>query len=213
MTRVKICGITRAEDAWRAVALGAASLGFNFYSASPRYVTPQSARAITDGLPPFVTAVGVFADEVDSGRIAAIARQAKVSAIQLHGPRFPEDLTLLRTFPLIRAVPVGQDFDPSRLQTFTATAFLLDACDPQRIGGSGRTIDWNLARQAAGQGTPIILAGGLTPENVSEAIRLVGPYAVDVATGVESRPGIKDEAKLRAFFDAVRQADGEAKDK
>ncbi len=213
MTRVKICGITRAEDARRAVALGAAALGFNFYSASPRYVTPQAARSITDGLPPFVTAVGVFADEVDSGRIAAIARQAKVSTIQLHGPRFPEDLTPLRKFALIRAVPVGQDFDLSRLQTLTATAFLLDACDPQRIGGSGRTIDWNLVRQAAGQGTPIILAGGLTPENVSEAIRLVAPYAVDVATGVESSPGIKDEAKLRAFFDAVRQADGEAKDK
>jgi phosphoribosylanthranilate isomerase len=207
MTRVKICGITRIEDARLAVELGATALGFNFYSASPRYVTPQSARVIVDCLPPFVTAVGVFADEVDSGRIAAIARQARTGAIQLHGPRFPELLEPLRDFPLIRAVPVGKDFHPSQLQGLRADAILLDACDPERIGGSGKVIDWNIARQASGQKKPIILAGGLTPENVGEAIRTVEPYAVDVATGVESSPGIKVEKKLRAFFEAVQEAD------
>lgn len=206
MTRIKICGITREEDARLAVELGAVALGFNFYSRSPRYVDPEKARAIIARLPPFVWAVGVFADLSDPAQILATARQAGITAVQLHGPRFPHDAGGLNGFPVIRAVPVTANFSSSTLASVEATAFLLDAFDPERIGGSGKIIDWSLARQASSAGRPVILAGGLTPENVAEAIRAVQPYAVDVATGVESAPGIKDPAKLRAFFAAVRQA-------
>jgi phosphoribosylanthranilate isomerase len=207
-TQVKICGITRYEDARLAVELGAMALGFNFYEPSPRYVEPAKAREIIDRIPPFVAAVGVFADETWGGRVAAIAREARVSVIQLHGPRFPKDLDALEGYRLIRAIPVGPDFNPTILQSLPPDAFLLDAFDPVRIGGSGKSIDWNLARRANEQGKIIILAGGLNPENVGEAIQKVRPFAVDVASGVESVPGIKDPGKLREFFAAVAAADG-----
>ncbi|HTV56969.1 MAG TPA: phosphoribosylanthranilate isomerase [Terriglobia bacterium] len=209
MTRVKICGITRDKDACLAIELGASALGFNFYSRSPRYLSPETASAIASHLPPFVSAVGVFADEVDGERVAAIARRARMTAIQLHGPRFPKQGRSLDGFPLIRAVSVMPGFTPNTLKTVDAAAILLDAFDAERIGGSGKVTDWQLARQAALAGKPIILAGGLTPENVAEAVEIVKPYAVDVATGVESSPGIKDAAKLQAFFAAVNHANGQ----
>jgi phosphoribosylanthranilate isomerase len=209
MTRVKICGITRDEDAYLAVELGASALGFNFYSQSPRSLSPEAACAIASRLPPFVSAVGVFADEVDGDHVAAIARRAHMTAIQLHGPRFPKETSPLNGFPLIRAVSVTAEFTANMLETSDAAAILLDAFDPQCIGGSGKVIDWTRARQATLAGKPIILAGGLTPENVTEAVQMVRPYAVDVATGVESSPGIKDAAKLRAFFAAVNHANAQ----
>lgn len=207
MTQVKICGITRAEDAALAAELGAAALGYNFYSASPRYIEPVAARRIVAPLPPFVVAVGVFANEEDAGKVAVIAREARMTAIQLHGPRFPEPVKELEGFPLIRAVPAAKGFNPQCLQRFDSAALLLDAHDDQRIGGTGQTIDWQAARRFASLGRAIILAGGLTPENVAEAIRVVRPYAVDVATGVESSPGVKDPGKMKAFFAAVKEAD------
>ena len=206
MTRVKICGITRYEDARLAVELGAAALGFNFYPSSPRYLDPQNARAVISRLPPFVFAVGVFADEADATQIVTIARQAGVSAVQLHGPRLPKEASAFDGFPVIRAVPVTPDFTPAMLLTLDAAAILLDAFDPERIGGSGKVIDWKIAQRASEWGKPVILAGGLTPENVGEAVRIVRPYAVDVATGVESSPGVKNAAKLRAFFAEVNHA-------
>lgn len=205
-TRVKICGITRLEDALLAVELGASALGFNFYPPSPRYIEPTAAGRIVRQLPPFVVAVGVFADEVEGQRVVARAREAGVAAIQLHGPRFPAEERALEGFPLIRAVAVGEDFKPQDLKDLNAATFLLDAHDSDLHGGTGRTFDWSLAREAKRFG-PIILAGGLTPENVGQAIRQVRPFAVDVASGVESAPGRKDPAKLRAFFAAVEGAD------
>ena len=205
-TRVKICGITRLEDAQLAVELGAAALGFNFYQPSPRYLAPEAAREIIGGLPPFVTPVGVFADEVDGEHVARVARQAGVAAIQLHGPRFPGPGPGLQNWPLIRAVAVRGDFKPADFAWLKANAFLLDAFDAAVPGGTGKTFDWSLAREATRYGT-IVLAGGLTPENVGEAIRAVRPFAVDVASGVESTPGRKDPAKLRAFFAAVEEED------
>jgi phosphoribosylanthranilate isomerase len=204
-TRVKICGITRAEDARLAVELGAAALGFNFYPPSPRYITAGDAAEIIRELPPLVTAVGIFADETDAGRVA---REAGVTALQLHGPKFPtagapEEFRGLR---IIRAVAVREGFRTEELGSLKADAFLMDAYDPSLLGGTGKTFDWNLAREAKRYGT-IILAGGLTAENVGEAIRQVRPFAVDVASGVESAPGKKDPAKLRAFFAAVQYAD------
>lgn len=205
-TRVKICGITRAEDALLAVELGAAALGFNFYSLSPRLIAPVKARAIIEKLSPLVMTVGVFADESNAGRVAAAARTAGVQAIQLHGPNFPDNNGTLGDFPVIRALAMKNDFDPKSFMALNARAFLLDAYDENLRGGTGKTFDWKLAREA-GKFGPIILAGGLTPENVARAIREARPFAVDVASGVESAPGIKDPAKLRAFFAAVAKAD------
>jgi phosphoribosylanthranilate isomerase len=204
-TRVKICGITRLEDVHLAVELGATALGFNFYPPSPRYIAPAAASEIIRRLPPFVTPVGIFADETDAEHVAALAREAHVIAVQLHGPRFPESSGPLEGFLLIYAVAVREDFRPDELGRLKANAFLLDTFDPNLHGGTGKTFKWSMAREAKRYG-PVILAGGLTPENVGEAIREVRPFAVDVASGVESAPGIKDAAKLRAFFAAVEEA-------
>lgn len=206
-TRIKICGITRLEDAVLAVELGASALGFNFYPPSPRYIAPVTAREIVRRLPPFVMPVGVFADETEGERVAAVAREAGVAAVQLHGPRFPAAASKGRIyeFALIRAVAVGEDFRPEELEGLRASAFLLDSFDPSLRGGTGKPFDWTRAREAKRYG-PIIVAGGLAPENVCEAIREAQPFAVDVASGVESGPGNKDAAKLRAFFAAVAKA-------
>jgi phosphoribosylanthranilate isomerase len=207
ITRVKICGVTRWEDARFAAELGAAALGFNFYPPSPRYIEPRRAAEIVRQLPPFVVSVGVFADEGNEGHVAAVAREAGVIAVQLRGPKLPATDGVLAGYPVILAVAVGEGFKPEELGRLKASAFLLDAFDANLLGGTGKTFDWRLARDAKRYGT-IILAGGLTPENVGQAIREVRPFAVDVASGVESAPGVKDRAKLRAFFAAVAEADG-----
>jgi phosphoribosylanthranilate isomerase len=205
-TRIKVCGITRLEDALLAAELGVDALGFNFYHPSPRCIAPAAARAIIKRLPPFETAVGVYADETEIDRVTAVADEAGVGAIQLHGPRFPDLAERPAGYPLIRAVAVGEGFRAESLADFQASAFLLDAFHPKLSGGTGRSFDWELAREANNYGT-IILAGGLNPGNVGHAIREVRPYAVDVASGVESAPGKKDPDLLRAFFDAVQEAD------
>jgi len=207
-TRIKICGLTRLEDALRAADLGAAALGFNFYPPSPRYIEPAAARAIIRRLPPFVDAVGVFANETDAGRVISLAREAGVTTVQVHGPSFPALDELQEVFTLVVAVAVREGFKPEELRKIKSSAYLLDAYDPDRPGGTGRTFDWSVAREAKQYGS-IILAGGLTPENVAGAVREVRPFAVDVASGVESAPGIKDPAKLQAFFAAVAEADRE----
>ena len=205
-TRVKICGVTRIEDADLAVELGAAALGFNFYAPSPRSIDPARARAIIRRLPPFVTTVGIFADQADADRALDVAREAGVDLLQFHGPRFPMLDGALAGFPIIRAVPVGQDFRAESLADLKAAAFLLDTFDSVLKGGTGRPFPWPVAREAKKYGA-VILAGGLTPENVAEAIRQASPFAVDVASGVESAPGVKDPHKLRAFFAAVARTD------
>jgi phosphoribosylanthranilate isomerase len=207
-TRIKICGLTRLEDTLRAADLGAAALGFNFYPLSPRYIEPAAARAIIRRLPPFVAAVGVFANETDAGQVISQAREAGVTTVQLHGPSFPALDELRELFTLVVAVAVREGFKTEGLHSIKSGAYLLDAYDPDRPGGTGKTFDWSLAREAKQYGS-IILAGGLTPENVAQAVREVRPFAVDVASGVESAPGIKDPAKLRAFFAAVAEADRE----
>jgi phosphoribosylanthranilate isomerase len=207
-TRVKICGITRSEDAACAVKLGAAALGFNFYQPSPRYIAPAAAALIIRQLPPFVTAVGVFADETDGRRIVRLAELAGVGAVQLHGPQLPRgaESGWLERFPVIRAVAVREGFEVRELEGIQAAALLLDGFDPARLGGTGRPFDWQIAKQAKQYGH-VILAGGLTPGNVHQAVSAVRPFAVDVASGVESAPGIKDPEKVRAFIEAVEQAD------
>ena len=227
-TRVKICGITRLGDARLAVEMGADALGFNFYRPSPRYVDPAAAREMIRHLPPFVVAVGVFADETDPQEIASVAEEAGVQVLQLHGPKFPPAESLGR-YAVIRAIAIGEKDDDEKLPpevvkqarsakgalavleaesqlSRNVRAILLDTKDPVLRGGTGRAFDWKRARAFNRVGR-VILAGGLTPENVSEAIKEARPYAVDVASGVECSPGIKDPAKLRAFFAAAREAD------
>ena len=199
--RVKVCGITRREDAVLAVELGAAALGFVFWPRSPRAVTADRVREITDGFPPFVSRVGVFVN-ASQAAILATATEAGLTCIQLHGD---EDASAYVDMPLpvIKALPVGEGFSLSAVQDLPSrVSVLLDAHDPARRGGTGRVIEWTVAAAAA-RLRPVILSGGLNPENVKSATAAVHPYAVDVSSGVEAAPGIKDETRLRAFFAAL----------
>lgn len=209
MVRVKICGITKLEDAKLAAELGADAVGLNFHEQSPRCITPFAAAELIRRLPPFVAAIGVFVNWAEAP-VIALCKALRLSAAQLHGDESPQVVGRVSArLPVIKALRQGQgsagpDFSPFR----GVSAFLLDSALSGQYGGSGMTGNWHAARTAA-QSHRIILAGGLTPENVGEAIRIVRPYAVDVASGVESRPGKKDPAKLQAFFDEVSRASRE----
>ena len=210
MVRVKICGITDVRDARTAARLGADALGFNFCRESPRYIRPERAKAIIAALPPLLTTVGVFVNE-DPETIMEICRLAGLDAVQLHGDESPAVADAVRGVRRIKAIPVETEDDVRICRRYRVEAFLLDASVPGQRGGTGRTFDWSLAREAAQFG-PIILAGGLTPENVAEAITVADPYGVDVASGVESEPGKKDrrlmaEFILRAKFAERRQGE------
>ena len=202
--RVKICGITRAEDARLAATLGAAAVGFIFWPASPRYVDPSRARTIVSQLPPFVTPVGVFVNQPIE-HVLAVARLAGVSAIQLHGDEIAGDYASLG-YRVIKAVPLRGADDRATARAVPASAtVLLDAHDPERRGGTGRPIDWTIAATIARE-RPVVLSGGLSADNVSDAVRAVAPYALDVSSGVEDAPGVKNAARLRAFFAAVEKS-------
>ncbi len=205
-TRVKICGITTWDDARLSIDLGASALGFNFYPLSPRAISPADAWKIIRRLPPFVEAVGVFVNWPPLV-VEALARALRLTAVQLHGAESPEEVAkLARTRCVIKAVQVKRGFRVAGLSRYRAVdGILLDGFARGLHGGTGRTLDWNLARAARRYGN-IILAGGLTPDNIAEAIRVAEPYAVDVASGVEARPGRKDPARLRALFEAVGSA-------
>jgi phosphoribosylanthranilate isomerase len=201
MVRVKICGIKRLEDALAAVDAGADAIGLNFWRPGRRYVAPETARVIARALPPFVARVGVFVDE-DPETIRKIATLCGLDALQLHGSETPE---FCRQFdrPVIKGVKVHGPESVDGLARYQVAAFLLDAHVPGEMGGTGRRFDWILAVRAKEAG-PVILSGGLTPENVADAIRTATPYAVDVASGVET-DGQKDPAKIGAFVAQVQQ--------
>ncbi len=201
MVRVKICGIKRLEDALAAVDAGADAIGLNFWRPGRRYIPPETARVIARALPPFVARVGVFADE-DLETIRKIADLCGLDALQLHGSESPE---FCRQFdrPVIKGVKIRGPQSVEGLARYHVAAFLLDAHVPGEMGGTGRRFDWSLAIRAKEAG-PVILSGGLTPENVGEAIRAATPYAVDVASGVETG-GQKDPAKIRAFVAQVQE--------
>lgn len=210
MVRVKICGIMNPSDARLATELGAHALGFNFYEKSPRAVSSADAWNIRRKLAPFISAVGIFVDWKPSA-VTALSASLRLDAVQLHGDECARHVDFCaKRLPVIKALHVSPEFSERLFARFhSASAFLLDAAPdankPEQFGGTGRIVDWSLARKLAASHR-IILAGGLTPENVAEAIRTVRPYAVDVASGVESRPGKKDHGKLRAFFDEVARA-------
>ena len=209
--KVKICGITNWVDARRAVAEGADLLGFNFYAGSPRYVEPAKARRIVSRLPKRISVVGVFVNETEQTMLE-IARTVGLDALQLHGDETPAMVARLkRSFPVIKAIRVKQSLAVGQLQTYRAsTALLLDGFDTHQRGGTGRTFDWEIARRAKKYGR-VFLAGGLTPENVGEAIRAARPYAVDVCSGVEARPGKKDPARLKRLMGAAKNAQEKAR--
>jgi phosphoribosylanthranilate isomerase len=208
--RVKICGITRLEDARLAIELGADALGFNFYEKSPRCLAPAEGWKILRKLPALVSTVGVFVNW-DSASVIALAKSLRLSALQLHGDESAATTAeCARHFPVIKAFRTESKFRLTQFKAHNAAAsFLLDAATSEakseNYGGTGRLADWKIAKRAAAK-YPILLAGGLTPENIAEAILTVRPYAVDVASGVESSPGKKDPAKLRAFLAEVARA-------
>jgi phosphoribosylanthranilate isomerase len=201
--RVKICGITRAEDAVHAAACGADALGFVFYTASPRSVAPALAAAICAELPPFVTRVGLFVNEAPE-RIRAIAAECGLDAIQLHGDEGPADCDFAPRRS-IKALRVRDAASLAGHAGFKTSALLLDAWVADAYGGTGQSFNWELAAEVARQ-RPVILAGGLTPDNVAAAVRQVNPYGVDVSSGVERAPGQKDPAKVAAFIRRAREA-------
>jgi len=206
MVRVKICGVTKLEDAKLAAELGAHAIGLNFFEGGPRCLTPFAASELIRRIPPFVALVGVFVNW-DHAPVVALCNALHLSAAQLHGDETPQIVDgVARRLPVIKVMRLGEETSAPDFSRFrSATAFLLDSALSGHYGGTGTTGNWHLARTIA-QSHRVILAGGLTPENVAEAIRIVRPYAVDVASGVESRPGKKDPAKLRAFFDEVARA-------
>lgn len=207
MIRIKICGITCAEDARVAVAAGADALGFIFVEGTPRYVTPPSAAAIIAELPPFVTAVGVFWDH-PAGHVKAVAEECRLAALQFHGSEPPEALAEY-PLPTIKAIKVAGPDDVAAAERYRTSTWLLDSVARWSEGEARAPISWTLARAAAAR-RPIILSAGLTPDNVADAVRAVGPYAVDVNSGVEAHPGRKDADKVRRFVAAARGAAGVA---
>jgi phosphoribosylanthranilate isomerase len=217
MTWVKICGITSLEDALTAVDAGADALGFVFYEKSPRKIDPETARGIVECLPPGVGKIGVFVDETVE-RILATTEQAGMTAAQLHGagsrqPAFMQALksnSHLKLFVVLSAAEVaaGQGWDEDANGNVSAVFF--DSGTPDLPGGTGRIFDWNASVpgiQAVGEKVKVVVAGGLNSSNVEDAIRILKPWGVDVASGVEARPGKKDPEKVRAFIEAVRKVE------
>lgn len=201
MLRVKICGVRRTEDALLAAELGAWGVGFVFWPGSPRFIDPYRAKKICVELPPWVVPVGVFVDQPEE-YVSEVASLVHLSAVQLHGSETME--TIARTpHRVIKSIAVGSDFTESVLDRLPSrVGVLLDAHDPQRHGGTGKTIDWTRAAAVARR-RRVLLAGGLCPENVRAAVDAVRPFGVDVSSGVEASPGVKDHDRMRALFAAV----------
>jgi phosphoribosylanthranilate isomerase len=198
---VKICGITSMQDAEAAVEAGADSLGFVFWPKSPRFIDPHRARAIVSNLPPFVVPVGVFVNQ-PAAHVRGVAALVRLGAVQLHGD---EDVLYVAgmDYPVIKAVSIERGDETDRIDSWPRrTMLLLDVHDPMSRGGTGRTIDWSAAAPIAAR-RRTLLAGGLTPDNVAQAVARVQPYGIDVSSGVECSPGVKDHARIRALFEAL----------
>ncbi|MDW8323147.1 MAG: phosphoribosylanthranilate isomerase [Burkholderiales bacterium] len=204
-TRVKICGLTRLEDALAAAQAGADAIGFVFAPGSPRRIRPEQAAAIAAALPPFVTTVALFVDAAPE-EVQAVVAVLRPDLLQFHGAEPPEYCAGFG-LPYLKAVRVRAGVDLLQYAAAYAGArgLLLDAYDPQRAGGTGLRFDWSLI--PPGLGRPVVLAGGLDPDNVAEAVRRVRPWAVDVSSGVETAPGVKDAQRIRRFIQEVRHAD------
>lgn len=201
-TRVKICGVTNVADALAAAEAGADMIGLNFYDQSPRHLTLAQAMEISRVLPPFVLRVGVFVNPQEALVTCAIG-ECNLSLLQFHGDETSEFCTQFGLMNM-KALRVRGAESLEQLANFQTDAFLLDAHSKSGLGGTGEKFNWDLAVEAQKFDKPIFLAGGLTPENVAEAVRKVRPFAVDVSSGVESAPGKKDHAKVKAFITAAK---------
>lgn len=204
MIPVKICGITNLEDARLAYESGVAALGFIFYDQSPRYIRPENVATIITSLPESVVTVGVFVNHSQKD-IEYITRIARVDMVQLHGNESPEFCSAIER-PVIKAIRIGESIDLDHIRKFDVTAVLMDSYQKNRPGGTGRVFDWTLLADTRIY-QPLILAGGLNPHNVWEAIQLVKPAAVDVSSGVELAPGKKDPEKIELLFNALRDTE------
>jgi phosphoribosylanthranilate isomerase len=204
MTRVKVCGITNLDDALAAVEAGADLLGFNFYARSPRYISPTDARSIVERLPESVSGVGVFVNEAGPEEVERIARESGLGAVQLHGDETPEFCRALRGLTTIKALRVREGYTAEAAALYSTDAVLLDAYAAGAWGGTGHTFDWTVARRTREVVPRLFLAGGLTHENVAEAVRVVRPFAVDVCSGVETSPGRKSLQLMRLFIEQIR---------
>ena len=200
--KVKICGTTSLKDAFLAVESGADAIGFIFYKMSPRNISQKEAKEIILQLPPFIETVGVFVNET-SDKINRIAEQCKLNSIQLHGEESPALCRRVKR-KVIKAFRVKNADSLKSIASYDVSGFLLDSYNDGSKGGSGQVFDWNLALRVKKQG-PVILAGGLNPYNIFTAIQRVRPYGVDVCSGVEKSPGIKDHEKIREFIKSVRR--------
>lgn len=202
---IKVCGITNLTDARAAIEAGADWLGFNFYTRSPRYLSPADAGKIITALPDTVRSVGVFVNEDAPETVARMAGEAHLTAVQLHGDETPAYCRALADdYFVIKALRVGEGFTPDEALKYETNAILLDAYDARAHGGTGRVVDWQTARRVRELVPKLFLAGGLSPENVAGAIAFVEPFAVDACSGLESAPGRKDAARVRAFVKAAR---------
>ena len=207
MTKVKICGITNLEDARHSIACGADALGFNFYDKSPRYISTDMAKRIIEQLPDTIEIVGVFVNE-KTDRIVEIADAARLDMIQLHGdetPEFTSAVAVKTGLPVIKAFRVSPDFTVNDSVDYGTDAILLDAFSADQHGGTGKIFNWNVAREVSESGRKLYLAGGLSAENVRDAIRAVRPFAVDACSLLEREPGRKDHDKVAAFVAAVKK--------
>ena len=200
MVKVKICGITNLGDALVAAEFGADALGFVFFKGSPRFIPPDDARQITLRLPPFITTVGVFVDESPE-EVERIMKHAAIDVAQFHGHEPPEACVIGRR--AMKAVRIKDLTDLDTLRHYRVSAFLLDTYTPEFFGGTGQIFNWEIAVDAKQFGK-IVLAGGLNPDNIEEAIRRVRPYAVDVSSGVEEEKGKKDHTKLKLFIERAK---------
>ena len=201
-TQVKICGVTTVADALAAAEAGADMIGLMLYEGSPRHISHAQAAEISRALPPFVLKVGGLVNPEEALVSRAIA-ECQLSLLQFHGTE-PSEFCTQFGLMSVKALRVKDAVSLTALEQYATDAFLLDAYAPNGLGGTGEKFNWDLAVEAQKFGKPIFLAGGLTPENVADAVRQVRPFAVDVSSGVESAPGMKDAAKVRAFIAAVR---------
>jgi phosphoribosylanthranilate isomerase len=205
MTQIKICGITNIDDALYAAESGADAIGFIFHPASPRFISPERAKEIVAALPQKMTTVGVFVNR-EAGEVARTADDCGLDLIQLHGDESPEYCRRFSPEKIIKAVFPGTPEDLPALDAYDVRAFLVDFRDAGRYGGTGKQADWELAA-TIGKTHPLILAGGLTIENIDEALATVAPDAVDINSGIEKAPGIKDHDRMKRIIEIVREAE------
>lgn len=201
MVRVKVCGVTNAEDASKAVYYGAWAVGFIFTKKSPRYVSPSRARKIIEKLPPFVTPVGVFVDQSERA-VRDICKFTRISTVQFHGEEKAVYCKRFADFKVIKAFRIGAFFPVDEIKKYKVDAYLFDTYQEGQEGGTGKVFNWNLLREHKIE-KPVILSGGLNPQNIQEALSVANPFAVDVSSGVEKSPGIKDPRLIRAFLDSA----------